>query len=188
MIELDRRQMLEGLGALIGLAALPAEALAAVAGKVASLDKPTTALATAFADTLIPQTDTPGAVQAGVPAKFDALMHDWASPAHRTAYLAALSAIDDEAKAKAGKPFALLTAAQRLTVLKAYDAQNLKGNMAYAALKDLFVNLYYLSEPGSTVELRYEHNPGVWEASTPMTAETRAWAGAMPAGKLLVIA
>lgn len=188
MIELDRRQMLEGLGALIGLAALPAEALAAVAGKAASLDKPTTALATAFADTLIPQTDTPGAVQAGVPAKFDALMHDWASPAHRTAYLAALSAIDDEAKAKAGKPFALLTAAQRLTVLKAYDAQNLKGNMAYASLKDLFVNLYYLSEPGSTVELRYEHNPGVWEASTPMTAETRAWAGAMPAGKLLVIA
>jgi nitrous oxide reductase len=67
MIELDRRQMLEGLGALIGLAALPAEALAAVAGKAPSLDKPTTALATAFADTLIPQTDTPGAVQAGSP-------------------------------------------------------------------------------------------------------------------------
>jgi hypothetical protein len=31
-------------------------------------------------------------------------MHDWASPAHRTVYLAALSAIDAEAKAKAGKP------------------------------------------------------------------------------------
>lgn len=188
MIELDRRQMLEGLGALIGLAALPAQALAAVAGKAPSLDKPTTALVTAFADTLIPQTDTPGAVQAGVAAQFDALMHDWASPAHRTAYLAALTALDDDAKARAGKPFALLPAAQRLTVLTAYDAQHLKSNMAYASLKDLIVNLYYLSEPGATVELRYEHNPGVWEASTPMTAETRAWAGAMPAGKLLVIA
>jgi hypothetical protein len=188
MIELDRRQMLEGLGALIGLAALPAEALAAVAGKAPSLDKGTTALVTAFADTLIPLTDTPGAVQAGVPAQFDALMHDWASPSHRTAYLAALTAIDDEAKTKMGKPFALLTPAQRKAVLVPYDAQHLASDMRYASLKDLLVNLYYLSEPGSTVELRYEHNPGVWEASTPMTAETRAWAGAMPAGKLLVIA
>jgi hypothetical protein len=188
MIELDRRRMLEGVGALIGLAVLPASALAAVAGKAPSLDKGTTALATAFADTLIPQTDTPGALQAGVPAQFDALMRDWASPPHRTAYLAALGAIDAAAVAQAGKPFALLPAAQRLTVLTAYDAKNLAGNIAYASLKDLFINLYYLSEPGATVELRYEHNPGVWEASTPITAQTRAWAGAMPPGKLLMIA
>jgi hypothetical protein len=60
--------------------------------------------------------------------------------------------------------------------------------MRYAALKDLLINLYYLSEPGATVELRYEHVPGVWEASTPITAETRAWAGAMPPDKLLTIA
>jgi hypothetical protein len=40
MIELDRRRMLEGVGALIGLAALPAGALAAVAGKPPSLDLP----------------------------------------------------------------------------------------------------------------------------------------------------
>lgn len=188
MIELDRRQMLEGIGALIGLAALPAEALAAAVGKAPSLDKPTTALVTAFADTLIPLTDTPGAVQVGVPAQFDALMHDWAGPARRTAYLEALGAIDDEAKAQTGKPLALLTPAQRKAVLVPYDARNLASDMRYASLKDLIINLYYLSEPGSTVELRYEHNPGVWEASTPMTAQTRAWAGAMPAGKLLVIA
>jgi hypothetical protein len=50
--------------------------------------------------------------------------------------------------------------------------------MRYAALKDLLITSYYLSEPGATVELRYEHVPGVWEASTPMTKDTRA----MPPG------
>jgi hypothetical protein len=110
-------------------------------------------------------------------------MHDWASPAHRTAYLAALSAIDDEAKAKAGKPFALLTRRPRKAVLKAYDAQNLNGNMRYAALKDLLSTSYYLSEPGATVELRYEHVPGVWEASTPMTAIRAHAAGMTSADK-----
>ena len=188
MIALDRRQMLEGVGALIGLAALPAEALAASAPKPPLLDRPTTALVTAVADTLIPRTDTPGAVQAGVPARFDGLMRDWASPSHRAAYLAALAAIDAEATAQAGKPFALLPPARRKEVLVAYDARNLATNMPYAALKDLLINLYYLSEPGATVELRYEHAPGVWQASMPLTPATRAWAGAMPAGKLLVIA
>jgi hypothetical protein len=28
------------------------------------------------------------------------------------------------------------------------------------------------------VEVRYEHIPGAWEASIPLTPQTRAWAGA----------
>lgn len=189
MIEMDRRRMLESVGALIGFAALPMGALAApVAGKPPLLDPAATALLTAIADTLIPRTDTPGAVDAKVPATFDALMRDWATPAHRVAYLAALTAVDDEAKVKAGKPFALLTPAQRKAVLAPYDAAHLATDMRYAALKDMLINLYYLSEPGATVELRYEHVPGVWEASTPMTPQTRAWAGPMPPDKLLTIA
>jgi gluconate 2-dehydrogenase gamma chain len=171
---LDRRRMMEGLGALIGLAALPPEALAATKRK----SRPSTALLTAVADTLIPRTDTPGAVQVGVPAKFDALMHDWASPAHRAEHLAALAAIDDAAKTKAGRPFALLALAARKSMLAAYDAENFATNATYARLKALLVSLYYMTEPGATKELRYEHAPGAWVASIPLTPQTRAWAGA----------
>jgi hypothetical protein len=178
MIGLDRRTMLEGIGALIGLAALPAEALAAQAGKPPLLDKPTTALVTALADTLIPRNDTPGAVQAGVPAKFDSLLRDWASAPHRTAHLAALTAIDADAKARTGRPFALLPAGQRTILLKAYDASHFASDPDYARLKDLLVGLYYFSEAGASVELRYEHAPGAWEASIPLTPATRAWGGA----------
>ncbi|MFT3976020.1 MAG: gluconate 2-dehydrogenase subunit 3 family protein [Sphingomonas bacterium] len=185
MPAIDRRAMLASVGSLIGLAALPAGALAAVAAP-AYLDKPTTMLVTAFADTLIPKTDTPGAVQAGVPASFDALMRDWAAPAHRAALLASLKAIDEAAATATGKAFTLLTPEQRTTFLSAYDANQFLSAASgpaspaadYLKLKELVATLYYLSEPGSTVELRYEQVPGAWEASIPLTPETRAWAGA----------
>lgn len=179
MTTLDRRRMLEGVGALIGLSVLPAEALAAAAKARPHLLSPAdAALLTAVADTLIPRTDTPGAVQAGVPARFEALLKNWASPAHRAAHLAALAAIGAAAKAKAGRPFAALPAAQRTSFLTAYDAEHFAADPAYAKLKELLVSLYYLSKPGATVELRYQHAPGAWEASIPLIPQTRAWAGA----------
>lgn len=178
MTTIDRRRLLESLGALIGLAVLPGEALAATAGKARLLDRPHTALVTALADTLIPRTDTPGAVQAGVPARFDAMLRDWASPAHRAQHLAALAALDTAAKAKTGRAFAALPAAQRKVFLTTYDAENFAANPAYTKLKELLVHLYYLSEAGATLELRYEHTPGAWEASIPLTPKTRAWSGA----------
>jgi hypothetical protein len=179
MMTLDRRSMMEGLGLLIGLASLPAEALAAKhPAKPRLLDAPTTALVAAVADTLIPRTDTPGALQVGVPAKFDSLLRDWASAPHRAAHIASLAAIDSASRTKAGKPFALLAPAQRLAFLKAYDAENFGRNADYSKLKDLLVGLYYLSEAGASVELRYEHAPGAWEASIPLTPATRAWGGA----------
>ncbi len=178
MTGMDRRHLLEGIGSLIGLSALPLEALAKVSRQSPLLDRATSALVSALADTLIPNTDTPGAVQAGVPAKFDQLLRDWASAEHRTQHLAALSAIDTAAKAKRGKAFALLSPPARAQFMIAYDAENYKASAPYTSLKELLVNLYYLSELGATKELRYEHAPGKWISSIPLTKQTRAWAGA----------
>jgi hypothetical protein len=182
MIEMDRRRMLESVAALIGVAALPLDAMAAVAkapakGKPA-LDAPTMALVSAVADTIVPRTDTPGALQVGVPARFAGLLQNWANAEHKAQFLAALAAIDTAAKTEAGKPFTLLPASQREIFLRAYDKQHHKVDAGYTKLKDLLVMLYYYSEAGATVELRYEHVPGAWEASIPLTPQTRAWAGA----------
>jgi gluconate 2-dehydrogenase gamma chain len=38
--------------------------------------------------------------------------------------------------------------------------------------------LYYYSEPALTHELAYEHSPGEWLPSIPVTPETRPWGGA----------
>ncbi|MGV3510501.1 MAG: gluconate 2-dehydrogenase subunit 3 family protein [Novosphingobium sp.] len=162
------------LAGLLGVAALPLEALAANPG--ASLPAPQMAVASAYADTLIPRTDTPGAVDAGVPASFAGMMQRWAAPATRSTMLTEVDAIDAAARTATGKSFAALSAAQRLAFLKPYDAANF-ARPAYKRLRDLMLVLYYNSEPGATVELRYEHAPGPLEPSLPITPATRASAG-----------
>ena len=47
----------------------------------------------------------------------------------------------------------------------------------YGKLKELIVVLYYYSEPALTKELTYEHAPGEWQPSIPLTPETRAAGG-----------
>lgn len=179
MMPLDRRSLLDAVAVLIGAAALPGPALGAAAAAGPSLfDRTTRDLVTAVADTLLPRTDTPGAVDAGVPQTFEALLRDWASPARRAGCLGVLRAIDAQATSETGAAFVGLTPARRKTVLAAYDAERLGRDADYTMTRDLLVALYYLSEPGATQELRYEHAPGAWEPSIPLTAQTRAWAGA----------
>lgn len=171
---LNRRETLGGLAMLLGVSILPADVLAKAAKAQAQLPGPIHSLAAAYADTLIPRTDTPGAVDAGVPALFAALLADWASPQTRASLLDALRKID--AAAGAGG-FAAKAAAQRKAILAPYDQANF-ADSGYRRLRELMLILYYSSEPGATVVLRYEHAPGAFEPSVPITAQTRAWAGA----------
>ena len=48
----------------------------------------------------------------------------------------------------------------------------------YQKLKELIVTLYYYSEPALTQELVYEHSPGTWQPSIPVTPGMRASGGA----------
>lgn len=199
---LDRRSLLRSVMLLAGVATTPGTAQALFSGPQ-SLPPATLSLLVAVTDTMIPATDTPGAVAVGVPQAFEKLLANWASPPRREQLLAALQVID----AKAGG-FAALTPARRYEMLNAHDKASAappvqmqfndekdKGAAGssgytkdakakaedptpdYAKLKELIVTLYYLSEIGSTVELRYEHNPGAWEASIPVTPETRNYGG-----------
>lgn len=175
MREIGRRGLLQSVVLLAGVVATPAGAHALFEGP-RSLPESTAALLEAVADTMIPETDTPGAVGAGVPAMFDKLLANWASEAQAAQILGALEAIEAEAASTSGTRFTASTAEQRYQVLHAFD-QARSSDPGYAKLKELLVTLYYLSEIGSTVELRYEHVPGVWEPSIPVTPETRAYGG-----------
>jgi gluconate 2-dehydrogenase gamma chain len=150
-------------------------------------------LLSAVADTIVPQTDTPGALAAKVPAKFDSLLVNWASPQRRTELVGALAAIEAASMAQEKTGFAALTPEKRLALLTAHDAAALKivpdtrklGGMlammagpsyadpAYAKLRELIVLLYYYSEEALTTELPYEHAPGGWTPSIKVTPETR---------------
>lgn len=190
----DRRTLLARALLLAGVSATGA-ALEALTGGLPALaaDGPqplsTVQAATlaAYADTLIPQTETAGALAADVPAQFAALLQNWAAPETR----AALGDVLDRVAALDGG-FAALEPAHRKAALQAFDAAALApapGPRAnpfgpppatdpqYQRLKELVLTLYYLSQPALTQELAYTHVPGRWEPSVPVTPATRPQGG-----------
>lgn len=194
--QFERREMLQGIAALIGAAALPADALAAPRRRARAsrfLDARRMALLSAVADTMIPQTDTPGALAAKVPAKFDALLLNWASPARRVELLGVLTRIDATAMAAEKAGFASLSPAKRADVLTAFDAAALKNvpdtrklsgmaammagpsvaDPGYGKLRELIISLFFYSEEALTSVLTYEHSPGGWTPSIKVTPQTR---------------
>lgn len=199
--QIDRRSLLSTALLLVGAtaaAAVSPEAFAkAAAAPKPYLDPAKFTLLSAIADTIVPKTDTPGAVEAHVPAKFDALLVGWAAPARRVELTGAMATIDRMAREKEGKGFAELTPEKRKELLAAHDiatlkpvprAEKLSGMRAmmagpsvadpgYAKLKELIVLLYYYSEEALTTELVYEHSPGGWTPSVKATPETRATGG-----------
>jgi gluconate 2-dehydrogenase gamma chain len=124
------------------------------------------------ADIIIPRTDTPGAIDAGVPAAFDALMKNWAARERQEQFRALLEEIDQVAREQ-GSGLVALERTRRAEVVVAFDKSK-GGDKVYRKFKGLVLTLYYLSEVGATQELRYEHVPGRWEASVKMTPDTRA--------------
>lgn len=176
---LDRRTLMQGALALAGVVgagvATPAFAEVAAAGRYFTPAR--RAMLEQLSAAVIPQTDTPGAKEAGVPDFIDGLAANWASPDTRAMFDGALDAADAWSTEKAGQGLAALSPADLDTVVAAYDADAFaRGDWPYRRLKDLIVTSYYASEAGATQELRYELAPGVWEASIPADADTRCWA------------
>lgn len=199
---LDRRGLVTGIAALIGAASLPAEVLAAPTRRRARrfLTPAQFAVLSAVVDTIMPATDTPGALIAQVPARLDGLLLNWASAATRTEVLGALGRIDAAAQAQSRKGFAALSAAQRTTLLRPHDAAALKsvpppanapkGNpfapyvsvadRGYYKIKELVLTLYYYSAVAAQSELIYEHVPGKFEPSIKLTPQSRPYLGTGP--------
>jgi hypothetical protein len=128
------------------------------------------AILDALAETIMPRTETPGARDTLVPKRIDGLMTSWASPKTRTDFTRILDEIEASAKG-----FAKLAPVKQLEAVSAYNNAKTR-DPAFAKFKALVFALYYLSEPGATQELRYEHVPGAWEPSIPVTADTRGYA------------
>ena len=198
---MDRRDMLTRIALLLGATALPAEAFAASKKKAARfLTKPQFALLGAVTDTILPASDTPGALAAGVPARLDGMLRNWASAETRTNVIGALARIDAASQAAKAKGFAALSPADRAAVLTPHDAAALKvvpapanapkpnfftqqtfvADMGYLKLKDLTLNLYYYSEIASANELEYLHVPGKWQPSLKLTPHSRPFLGVGP--------
>lgn len=155
-------------------AAALAAAGAPAAAPAAGLTQPELKILATAADAIVPATDTPGAIAAGVPHLIDALVRGWMTPDERSVFRAGLADLDARARRHYKHGFAACTPAQATTLLQALRADSPYAGRTfelvariedpkapfYLRLRDLVVYGYFTSEIGSTKELRYVAVPG----------------------------
>ena len=87
------------------------------------LTPPRTRVMAALAEVIIPETDTPGASEAGVTDFVAALVDGWFDDDHRDRFLAGLDTVDPAARERFGADFADCTAEQQSQYVGELDAE-----------------------------------------------------------------
>jgi gluconate 2-dehydrogenase gamma chain len=177
--KLSRRNMLLGVIVLLGGAGALSRFTRRSAGDHASAGPALSAqhsqLLEMTADVMIPATETPGALAAGVPAFVRDMLEQWATPASRAEILGVLGDIDELAWERFGAAFVELQPERRLQLMRSFDEERIsRQDPAYGKFKFLLLIGYYQSEIGATQELRYELIPGAWRGCVPFSEIDRA--------------
>jgi len=190
-ILLDRREairrvsMLLGGVALVGETALwtacTAEPRAAAVGAFTGDD---VTLLGEIADTILPETKTPGAKAAGVGPFMARMVTDCYEPPDQQIFQRGMQQIDQASRKAAGRSFLAATPAQRLAVVDALDREQKtymdrkrpeEPSHYFRMMKELTLLGYFTSEIGCTQALRYIESPGRYDPCTPYQPGTPAW-------------
>ena len=207
---LTRRDVLQMVTALLGGAALAGgervlaitfddDAMAVAVQQGTSLFAATdVAMLDEIAETILPETSTPGAKAAKTGA-FMALMVTEAYDARQQQeFRAGLGQVDEACRKAHGVPFMQATPAQRLSVVEALDreqksamdartpARTTRAPAAPAApdepahyfrmMKELALVGYFTSEIGYTKAMRYRESPGRFDPCAPHAPGDKIWA------------
>ena len=173
---MQRRELLKMSALLLGgsVSASLSQALlagaAATPGAVNRFNQAQAAAVRLLCDMIIPQTDTPGAVEAGVPDFVATIVFDWYRPNERQVFLKGLAALDESARSRQRRPFHRASERTRTAALE--DAV---GTPFFRALKELVVHGYYTSEVGCTQEMIYRPAPGTYDGDVDFADVGRRW-------------
>jgi len=186
-MSIDRRNALAGMAALFGAALFAPIARAAAAQVVPISDGPPSApvftdgqraLVTALSERVMPTTDTPGAIAAGVPAFIEKLLADWALPDDRKPILAGLDKIEARSQADYKLAAAVATPAQQDALLTLAMEDRLPGGADFFdKFRQLVITGYFTSEIGITQEREYLPVPGRYDGALRYTPGTKVYTG-----------
>jgi hypothetical protein len=187
---IDRREAIRRVTTLLGGVALAggsglftaverAHARAAVSrAQVGSFTAQDIALLDEVADTILPETKTPGAKAAHVGAFMALMVTDTYDEGQQAIFRDGMRQLNEAS-------FMTATPAQRLALLerldreqKAYMDARARGAPAhyFRLMKELTLLGYFTSEVGCTQALRYLETPGSFEPCVPYTPGQTAWA------------
>lgn len=196
---LTRREAILRVSALLGGAALVGQsAMLAASGredaKLPSTKAPADgalftdsdlALLDEIAETMLPETSTPGAKAAGVGAFMALMVKDAYYPSDQVIFRAGMATVDARCRDASGRNFTSASPADRLKLLEALDAEQFEAMRNQPAdaprhffrmMKELALLGYFTSEIGYTQAMRYVETPGRFDPCAPYAAGEKAWA------------
>ena len=183
---IDRREALGGIAAIFGAAlifplrrAVAQDADPGMGPQHVIFSDAQRALVDALVERIIPTTDTPGAMQAGVTSYIEMIVDEFYEPAEREEFLSDLQAADAYAAEQYGAPFAGLAPEQQDAIVSLAEQQQLDGagDTFFDTIKQLTVTGYYTSEIGMTVEQVYLPIPGHYDGAYPYAEVGRRFSG-----------
>lgn len=176
---------LTALTAMFGASLSPALARAASAGAqpgFAAVNPPFSpaqaAFVAAYSDRIVPKTDTPGAVEAGVPGFVAMMVGDWFNADERAAFIAGITAVDAYSQATFRKPFAKLKPAQQDAAITTLMNGGIPAaGDFFSQSRQVILAGYYTSEIGETVERVYLPVPGDYDGHYDYAKVNRVFNG-----------
>ena len=173
---MQRRDLIRTLGAFGAISLLPGEAGAAWARvargmrPIGGLSEAQLALVSAVADTILPRTDTPGAVDVNVAAFVDTIVTENYTEVDRTAFATNLDVIDGSSMAASGANFTGLSPEARGSAIEQIEAvsdRRAEPQRTYWRLKGLIVHGYFTSERVAKDVLKVQVMPGAFNGNAP---------------------
>lgn len=192
---MNRREMLQRTAVLFGGTLVGADGLFAKnvdwdaleygpdAKGIGLFDKKQVRLLNEIADTIIPDTNTPGAKAAKVGQFMAVIVSDCYEPEEQKRFMEGLVTLQAASEKANGSTFQKSTPAQRTALLNALDKEQLEyqkrkksgePNHYFRVIKDLVLWGYFSSEIGATQALRYVEIPGRYETIEYKKGD-RAW-------------
>lgn len=186
---MERREAIKRTAALLGGAVFAPTLLGVINGCTPkggswtpSLFNPVQAAMTqALSETILPKTDTPGALDAGVPGFIETMVAEFYSGQQRELFLNGLDSFAEKCIHDTGSSFTELSPEEKLRYTSAINreavrSEHREGPPFFLMFKELVLIGFFTSEEGATQVLRYLPVPGYYEGCVPFKEIGRAWA------------
>ena len=194
-LSIDRREAIRRVSALLGgvafvggsalLTACEKERTPGSSGPVGTFAPTEIAFLDEVADTILPETKTPGAKAANTGAFMAIMVTDCYKEADQKIFRDGMKQLDDASRKASGRSFMEASPQERLTLLESIDREQKKymddkkdgaPSHYFRMMKELAMLGYFTSEVGYTQAQRYAESPGRFDPCLPYKKGETSWA------------
>jgi hypothetical protein len=191
LLFMDRRQAVKALGTMAGAGLLLPEAVLARTGETLEGTPPPRRffngtekrIVAAFAECVVPRTDTPGAADAGVAGWVEVLVQDCYDFDDQLDFREGLMEIDQAARDKSRKAFVKLSYDEQVSLLTDIERADIARSKAnpnvgptfIRTFKDLIKFVYASTERGATEAFAYLQLPGRYDGAMTLAPNQKVW-------------